>query len=244
MDYTMIIFISKINIYYNKMTKNIIKLIIYVLILLYVYILLRYIYFNTIIYKCKYITTDQSKDIAETGDLILFRCNMTTVEDAIIQFNSFFSHCGIVVEYNNNKYILEIVRKGDHDNYNKNNNNVNMIEFVKRVNDYNGETYIIKYNDIVKEEHKNKLLDNIYDYFNLKYDTNIKYNYTISILKNIIGIKNINKYNDYMFCSEFCYKILTDIGLLNNSMCNKCLNPLDIYNLNIYNKEQFYKITK
>ena len=101
----------------------------------------------------------------------------------------------------------------------------------------NGDVYIIKYNNINKTNIyncKKHLLDNIHIYKKYKYDNDFFYNY----IKAILNFKT-NSIN--MFCSEFHYNILTNLGIV-VPLNNKKITPLDLYNLMLYDKSKFYKI--
>ncbi len=205
------------------------------IILCYIY-LIKIINYYQILNNYKIISIENINEKVETGDIVLFRNNKLNIKNTIIQIQSLFSHCGVIIEKDNKKYILESTIKGDIDPYDINDKGgVNINELIQRINKYNGNIYIIKIKYIDNEQ-KKLLLNNYNKYMNIDYDVNFMENY----IKCNIFYKN--KYNNsYMFCSEFIYNIFKDIGLVKNNKCSKCISPFDIYNLQILDKNNFYK---
>jgi len=214
------------------MNYLIIKKILYLACILIFFILIKYLYYhNKIKLKYKYININKCYNIIETGDLVLYKCKIENKEDLLIQLHSYFSHCGMIIEIDNHKYILEMGKEYKDEYLN---DNVNIIEFNKRISNYKGQVYILKSNIIDISKYKKHILDNIHVYKKYKYDNDIFINY-------IKAIFNFKSDTIDMFCSEFYYHILTDIGVV-PPLNNKKITPLDLYNLTIYDKNKFYKI--
>jgi hypothetical protein len=215
------------------MNHSILKNILYIISIIIIFILIKYIYYYiTIKLKHQYINIDKCVNIINTGDLVLFICNIENKGDLLVRLNSYFSHCGMIIEIDNYKYILELTTE---ENENYLNDNVNLVEFNKRVKNYKGEVYILKCNNINISKYKKHILNHMHIYKKYKYDNNLYFNY----LKAIFNFKtNIPD----MFCSEFYYHILTKLGLVHPLNNNKIITPIDIYNLKIYDKNKFYKI--
>ena len=219
------------------MMNSFLKCFIYICFILLIILLTKNIYYSFIRYKYKYININNCLNIIDTGDLVLFRCNIETNEDKLIQLNSYFSHCGMVVVINGKKYILEMIRQGNHDNLNKYSSNVNLFDFKKRVQKYQGKVYLVKCITQNSINYKNKIIENINKYIDYKYDIDFITNH----IKSRFNLNN-NTNNTHMFCSEFHYHILSESGLVKPIRNKKIMTPLDIFNLSIYNNEHFYKI--
>ena len=219
------------------MIHSLLKYFICVCFILLIILLLKNIYYSFIMYKYKYININNCLNIIDTGDLVLFKCDIETNEDKLIQLNSYFSHCGMVVVIDGKKYILEMLRQGNHDNLNKYISDVNLFDFKKRVKKYKGKVYLVKCITQNSINYKNKIIENINKYINYKYDMD----FIINHIKSKLNLNN-NTNNTDMFCSEFHYHILSESGLVKPIKNKKIMTPLDIFNLSIYNKEYFYKI--
>lgn len=218
------------------MIYSILKFFIYMCFIVMIILLIKNIYYSFIIYKYKYINVNNCLNIIDTGDLILFKCDIKTNEDKVIQLNSYFSHCGMIIVINNKKYILEMVRQGDHDNLNEFKSNVNLIDFKKRVTNYKGNVYLVKCSNVNLIEFKNNIIENIHKYMDYKYDMNIIINY----IKSKFNLNN-NTNDKHMFCSEFHYHVLSESGLVEPIKNKKIMTPLDIFNLSIYIRNIFIK---
>lgn len=219
------------------MIHSLLKFFIYICFILLIILLVKNIYYSFIRCKYKYININNCLNIIDTGDLVLFRCNIKNNEDKLIQLNSYFSHCGMVVVINGKKYILEMIRQGNHDNLNKYSSNVNLFDFKKRVQKYQGKVYLVKCITEKSINYKNKIIENINKYIDYKYDIDFITNH----IKSKFNLNN-NTNNTHMFCSEFHYHILSESGLVKPIKNKKIMTPLDIFNLSIYDNEHFYKI--
>ncbi len=214
--------------------SNKIKYLILILILI---IFLRLTYFFLLTKNYKKIDLDNFINLAETGDIILFKCKFVEFLDFKINLTSFFTHCGIVIEKNNKKYILESFSKNDYEKFNDEGGSA-LIDLKSRIDDYNGGIYIIKLKNKLQYNKKIKLLNELDNY--LKYDFYEKYPYLY--LNKCILKYNISKNDNEVFCSELVHMILKDLGLVNQNEYSSCKLPIHLFRLDIYDKNNYYRL--
>lgn len=146
-------------------------------------------------------------DTFKSGDIILFKY----YKNYIVNYETLFTHIGIVVRLDK-LYILENHEPENLRWLNKFQKDVNLYDLMERINNFNGNIYLLK----LKNELSAKQLDILKEKY-LNYKIKIKYpenklNYYIwwFFCNNYYRNKNI------LICSEFIYKILIDINILKN----------------------------
>ena len=206
-----------------------------IIFLLYIWSVIIYIVkYNNIINKYQFLDIDTAYNIAETGDLILFKYEIEDLIDVQIQGRSAFSHCGMVLEINNQKYVLETSEKYDDEAY-CNNSGPCLSQFHNRINKYNGRVCLLKKRYPFQKVHYDRLIQNLNNYMKIKFrDKYINEVYNTCIL-------NKKNKSDEMHCSEFISYILTDIGILNISK-TICMTPFKLFYLDLYDKNMIYRI--
>ena len=215
------------------------RIIIYLISIILILIIIRLVYYFFLTKNYKKINIDEVLNVAETGDIILFKYKDKYFLDIKKHLLTFFSHCGMVVENDNNKYILENFSKNDYNKYN-NKGGATLIDLKSRIKDYNGSVFIIKLKNKLDLDRKNTLIN--------KLETYLKYNYyenyeKFMFQKCILNFK-MNKNENELICSEFVFMILKDLNLINYKEYISCKTPWNIFNLEFYDKYKFYKIMK
>ena len=213
-------------------------MIIYIILII---IILLYIYNYTHkkeLYNMKECNIDKIYDNIKTGDIILFRRDKLDIFSSMI---SLFTHVGIIVVFNNKKYILETHNKNDTKYMGYETIGVNLYDIKERIMNYKGNCYIVPINNISSLQ-QNLLINNIAKYKNIKFDNNFKQHImTYCILKKICNtcINKTTKKN--MFCSEFITFILIDLGIISNNIEKSCITPNNILNLTDINNKLLFK---
>jgi len=157
----------------------------------------------------------------KTGDIVLFRSKRWT------RFFTKYTHVGMIVDINSQKFILEINRY-DYKKYNVK-KGVGLYEIYSRIESFSGDVYILpmKYTYITIEKQK-KLFLNLSKYKEIEFDNTI-YSYLLKKKLIKLGFPFIKfKQRNGMFCSEFIEYILKDTilndttngSILNDTTCN------------------------
>ena len=152
----------------------------------------------------------------KTGDIVLFRSKRWT------RFFTKYTHVGMIVDINSQKFILEINRY-DYKKYNVK-KGVGLYEIYSRIESFSGDVYILpmKYKYITIEKQK-KLFLNLSKYKEIEFDNTI-YSYLFKKKLIKLGFPFIKfKQRNGMFCSEFIEYILKDT-ILNDTTNGSILN--------------------
>lgn len=182
----------------------------------------------------------------QTGDLILFKWHTV---DYLHELFSSFTHVGMVVIINNEKYILETHLKGDTIHMGYKSGGVHLYNLKRRINMYQGHNYILKINDdLINEDNSYTLQNNLNNYLLIPFHDEYRDYYKSVCIPNIICNNCFNYHKKGMFCSEFIGFLLQELGILDQSFNINCLTPSSFNNL--YNNTQIpiyntiYKIIK
>ncbi len=181
----------------------------YIAIIIVVLVLVIYYAYHVIqLYKSKteaFDTSGQmllSKIDAKFGDILLFSANG---KDMYLQFYnmSLFTHCGMVVELGNQLYVMEanadrLYRAKDKLGYNT---TLNSLE--DRIQNYNGQVYIMKLNKELEPEMKIKILELL---------KNRKFKFPYSIVGAVRCL--FSQTDRYFHCYGMVNYMLNSIGLM------------------------------
>lgn len=163
-------------------------------------------------------------DKFKTGDLILFRSKRW------IRYFTYFTHVGMIVDFNGKKYILDLNKKKSKTFGVK--SGVKMYDLYDRIKQFKGDIYILSIDKNINII--NKFFLNLNNYFNIKFDSNI----CINLIKIKLNIKLKNR--DGMFCSEFIGYILQDLDILDKSYNIYTIFPKTFLKLKDVNGNQIY----
>lgn len=186
-------------------------------------------------------TYNDIKNNLDTGDLILF-CSSDYIGKVIRKIsNYYFSHCGIIIRYSNELFVLECDMDNKYDiiSNNEHKYGVHLISLNDKLRDYTGNIFgycklekdninISKLNNIINEYKNIDFNNNIFAWYSSK----LKYNNISKFLKN----------NNKMFCSEFVAHVYQKMGIF------KEINDPNMYTIqdltsNKYNNNMFSKLT-
>lgn len=186
-------------------------------------------------------TTSEIYKLAKTGDILLFRWNKV---DLVHNFVSFFTHVGIVVEIDNEKYILETHLKGDTKHMGNPNGGVHLYDFKDRINMYNGHNFLLPIKEKLKNSNHNKIIkDNLDKYLKLPFFDNYKKYYIHQCLPRKFCKTCFSESapdTSFVYCSQFVGMILKDLGLIDKNMNINCISPYDFIFIK-NNKENIYQ---
>ena len=173
-------------------------------------------------------TTSEIYELAKTGDILLFRWNTV---DLVHNFISFFTHVGIVVEIEDQKYILETHLKGDTKHMGNLHGGVHLYDFKDRINMYNGHNFLLPLKERFRNPNHSQIIkDNLDKYFNLPFFDNYKKYYMHQCLPRKICktcFSNSSPDTKYIYCSQFAGMVLKDLGLISKDMNINCISPYD-----------------
>lgn len=202
-----------------------------------IFILSRfYIDFETELLNNNSIDYKTFKEIAQTGDLILYRWNYV---ESTFRFFSKYSHCSMIVKLNNKLYILEIHPTEFQDNKNLANGGVHLYPLKKRLLEYSGSCYFSNLKKKCnRKKIKNKILKKINNYKKIQFDRNFKHTFLLGSICNKIGIKYPFNKQD-LFCSEFICKLMVDLELYDFKSDNfSFTSPETFTGIGIYNESK------
>jgi hypothetical protein len=191
------------------------------------------------------ISLDETYKIAKTGDILLFRWNNVDLLHNII---SFFTHSGIIVEINNEKYVLETHMKND----TTQNGGVNLYKLSERINMYHGHNFLLRLkNNLVQSNHSHIIQQHIKQYLNLPFFDNYKKYYVQQCLPRKFCNSCFSQSppdTPFLYCSQFVGIILKHLHLLNPNTNVNCISPYDLIfienNGNKLYQDIVYRITK
>jgi len=165
----------------------------------------------------------------KTGDLI---CSRDSSVSMFQELYCKFTHIGIIVEINNEKYILEGNPKGLHISKNYETIGTHLFKLMDRINSYTGSMYFysLKYN--IDKDVLNNFVDNIENFQQIEFEDNY-YRLLYSCAMNRVFQKcSIN--SDKKLCSELVMFCLKQLHVLSDE-CN-CIFPSDFENLKVNDK--------
>jgi hypothetical protein len=174
-------------------------------------------------------------DNCKTGDLLYFRWKHISL---LYTPFTLFTHIGIIVEINNEKFVLEIHEKGDAIKLGVLTGGVHLHKLVDRIKYYNGSIYHSSLKKNIDKEKLDLFIKNIDNYKNINFNSN----YIFFIVKNCFLQKFFNQCvihnNQKMFCSEFILFCLYELALI-DKYCN-CYYPSDFTNIKSYDNEYLF----
>lgn len=193
----------------------------YILILAILYILTS-LYIDTEMINTPKLPYNKLQNIANTGDLIIFRWNII---DIGFRLFSKYSHVGMIVKHKNKFYILE-THPNENLNSKKDNSGIHLYSLKKRLQDYEGTYFLtrLKSHNYIRENIKHHILQNLKKYKkNIPFDTNFRNTFVLNYIFNLLNIK-VSK-RKKMFCSEFIATILENCNIYKHSTNLSSINP-------------------
>jgi hypothetical protein len=197
----------------------------YILIISILYVLSS-LYIDTEMLNTPQIHYDKLQDIANTGDLIIFRWNII---DLGFRLFSKFTHVGMIVKHKHKLYLLE-----NHPNENLeseiNNAGVHLYSLKKRLKNYGGTYYFTKLENNTSTKNtnanilKNHISQNLKIYKKtIQFDSNFRTSFVLYYICNLLNV-NISKRTE-MFCSEFIATILENCNVYKYHHSLTSINP-------------------
>jgi len=172
----------------------------------------------------------------KTGDIIFFRYKSVLLFDKLF---STYSHVGMVIEIDNEKYIIEIHEKGDAKNMGIETGGVHLHDLIDRINTYEGNTYYSKLKYDIDKDIINKFINNIDEYKKIEFESSYKFYILNNCLLDRIYNKCIRKNTNKKFCSEFVMFCLYELRIVEND-CSHCVFPDDFIHLMSENNVVLY----
>jgi hypothetical protein len=168
------------------------------------------------------ISYENIENIAQTGDLVIFRWN--TIDIGFRLFSK-FSHVGMIVKQKGKLYLLEIhpkeIPESDIDN-----SGVHLYHLKPRLDEYNGTYYFTQLNtsDSIREKLGKYILNNLKKYKkNIPFDMNFRNIFVVNYFYNLFNIKLPKR--KAMFCSEFIGTILDKCKIYKHYKNISSINP-------------------
>jgi hypothetical protein len=194
--------------------------IVYILVVAILYVLSS-LYIDTEMISTPKLHYEKLLEIANTGDLIIFRWNII---DIGFRLFSKYSHVGMIVKHKNKIYILETHPNENFDSE-KDNSGIHLYLLKPRLLDYEGTYYFTKLKyPYVRQNLKNHILQNLKKYKkNIPFDNNFRYSFVLNYIYNLLNIKISNRKE--MFCSEFIATILENCNIYKHSKNLSSINP-------------------
>lgn len=209
----------------------------------FIIIYIIYIILNTlhILYFTQKLNIDNVYNLADTGDLIFFRWKEVSPYHEIL---SSFTHIGVVIVDNGEKYIVETHLEGDTSNIGVFSGGIHIYPLILRLKNYDGHLFLSKLNINDKPNINTKLfLKNIEQYkktipFHNDYRNYFKKNCIKNRLcKNCFSIEE----KVGMFCSEFIAFCLKELDIVDKDFEHRCIIPVDFRYIKNKNGENLYK---
>jgi len=171
----------------------------------------------------------------KTGDVIYFRWGTVNV---LHELFCKYTHMGMVLEIDDDKYIIENHPKGFAKEIDIDNEGVQIYKLIDRIKIYDGNMYYSKLMTKIDPDKLNMFYNNIEKYKNIKFTELFgKYILNECVLNKIY--KNECKYSDenYKLCSEFVLFCLYELDIVKHN-CN-CVFPSDFIDLTKDDKKIF-----
>jgi len=180
------------------------------------------LYIDTEMLQTPMVSYERLENIANTGDLIIFRWNII---DAGFRMFSKFSHVGMVVKHKDKLYLLETHPKENLQS-NIDDSGVHLYCLKKRLEEYNGTYYFtqLKTPNITREKIRNHVLQNLKKYKKeIPFDTNFRNIFVLNFFCNLFGITLPKR--EAMFCSEFIATVLQECKIYKHHKNLSSINP-------------------
>jgi hypothetical protein len=213
-----------------------------IIIFLFIFILLVVVKYINIknLNELNTISNDTLCNKCKTGDLFLYRKKNV---DLFHDLFSKYTHIGMIVELNNEKYVFENHIKDVHIGKGFETEGIHLFKLIDRINTYDGTMYYASLKHDINQDVLNNFIYNIENLQNIEFEYD-KIRLVYSCLSNRI-FKNCSVISDKKICSEFVMFCLTQLQVLNNE-CN-CIFPGDFHNLKVNDKfifDTFERIDK
>lgn len=184
--------------------------------------LLDSLYIDTEMLTTPMVSYEKMEEIAQTGDLVIFRWN--TIDVGFRLFSK-FSHVGMIVKHKGKLYILETHPKEFPDSE-IDDSGVHLYHLKNRLNVYNGTYYFTQLNtsDNKREQLRKHVLNNLNKYKKeIPFDLNFRNIFVLNYFYNLFNIKLPKR--ESMFCSEFIGTILAKCKIYKHYKNISSINP-------------------
>lgn len=180
------------------------------------------LYIDTEMLQTPMVSYEKLENIANTGDLVIFRWNII---DVGFRLFSKYSHVGMIVKHKDKLYLLETHPKenlqSDIDD-----SGVHLYCLKKRLEEYNGTYYFtqLQVSTKTRENIRGHVLQNLKRYKkDIPFDTNFRNIFVLNFFCNLLGIKLPKR--KAMFCSEFIATVLDECNIYKHSKNLSSINP-------------------
>jgi|688.fasta_scaffold596222_2 hypothetical protein len=184
--------------------------------------LLDSLYIDTEMLTTPMVSYEKFEEIAQTGDLVIFRWN--TIDVGFRLFSK-FSHVGMIVKHKGKLYLLEThpkeIPESEIDD-----SGIHLYHLKNRLEEYYGNYYFTQLNTSTKEREilRKHILDNLKMYKKkIPFDTNFRNMFVLNYFYNLFNIKLAKK--ESMFCSEFIGTILEICKIYKHHKNISSINP-------------------
>lgn len=183
--------------------------------------------------KAQEVRLDQVYNESKTGDIIYFRWHTVDAQHDLV---SKFTHVGLIVEKDNEKFILETHKKGDTVHMGVESGGVHMYPMKKRIEMYEG------LNFFAKNKRSPTLPNKLEEYMKIPFYDDYTGHFTRTCLIKSLCEKCIDddRKKKGMFCSEFVGYLLKEMGMLEQTRDLYCLSPESFETLKDANGEFIY----
>lgn len=184
--------------------------------------LLDSLYIDTEMLTTPMVSYEKIEEIAQTGDLVIFRWN--TIDVGFRLFSK-FSHVGMIVKQKGKLYILEThpkeIPESEIDD-----SGIHLYHLKNRLNEYDGTYYFTQLNTTnnKREKLRKHVLNNLKKYKKeIPFDTNFRNIFVLNYFYNLFHIKLPKR--KAMFCSEFIGTILERCKIYKHHKNISSINP-------------------
>lgn len=184
--------------------------------------LLDSLYIDTEMLMTPMVSYEKLEQVANTGDLVIFRWNSI---DVGFRMFSKFSHVGMIVKHKGKLYLLETHPKEDPES-DKDDSGIHLYHLQKRLEEYNGTYYFTQLNstDEHREHIRKHILENLKMYKKtIPFDDNFRNIFVLNFFCNLFRIKLPKR--KAMFCSEFIGTILERCKIYKHHKNISSINP-------------------
>jgi hypothetical protein len=184
--------------------------------------LLDSLYIDTEMLTTPMVSYERIEDIAQTGDLVIFRWN--TIDVGFRLFSK-FSHVGMIVKQKGKLYILETHPK-EFPESEIDDSGIHLYHLKNRLNAYDGTYYFTQLNtsDNKREHLRKHVLNNLKKYKKeIPFDMNFRNIFVLNYFYNLFNIKLPKR--EAMFCSEFIGTVLAKCKIYKHHKNISSINP-------------------
>lgn len=185
--------------------------------------LLDSLYIDTEMLMTSMVSYEKLEQVANTGDLVIFRWNSV---DVGFRLFSKFSHVGMIVKQKGKLYLLETHPKEEEPDSEIDDSGIHLYHLKNRLEEYNGTYYFtqLKTDDDNRERLRKHILDNLKMYKKtIPFDTNFRNIFVLNFFYNLFGIELPKRKS--MFCSEFIGTILEKCKIYKHYKNISSINP-------------------